>query len=433
MQQVVRGGALDTVLLEMSAVPEDRLTQYLSLATGLPAASKNETDVFDENAIKSCPREIGDRFRVAPLHLSDSNLKVIVCEPVDRAALQRLADEIGMSLQPLVVPEYRFHVIFSRVYDSEANERYEHLAQRQQGVTFAATGGAETVILESSTGYEDDRVVVDTPLEPSASDPVAVAQETPPEAVSASGSMQSHAEPDDDGAVVAELDAKTTQKYEQQPEPAPASDEVQAADQPSVPRGTEPISVDEARAAIRTSNDRDEIFELLLRGLRSMTRYAALLTIQKKQAVGRRSIHDGSFTNDITSLKIPLKTSSAYKNAVASGAPFVGPMQSGSDKIDALTGQLGGQQPGSALIVPVKLRGRVVALAVAHSGDDGAWVGNASTAFILGIEAAEAVERLLLNKSGASSARDASSDAGAGRKPHGKRKRSKTNAEDAAR
>ena len=32
----VDAGKIDTILLEMEVVPEDRLTQYLSLATGLP-------------------------------------------------------------------------------------------------------------------------------------------------------------------------------------------------------------------------------------------------------------------------------------------------------------------------------------------------------------------------------------------------------------
>src|SRR5947209_5806722 len=37
-RQVIYGGSLDTILLEMGLVPEDRLTQYLALASGLPPA-----------------------------------------------------------------------------------------------------------------------------------------------------------------------------------------------------------------------------------------------------------------------------------------------------------------------------------------------------------------------------------------------------------
>ena len=38
-RQVIYGGSLDTILLEMSLVPEERLTQYLALASGLPPAA----------------------------------------------------------------------------------------------------------------------------------------------------------------------------------------------------------------------------------------------------------------------------------------------------------------------------------------------------------------------------------------------------------
>ena len=35
-RQVIYGGSLDTILLEMNLLPEERLTQYLALASGLP-------------------------------------------------------------------------------------------------------------------------------------------------------------------------------------------------------------------------------------------------------------------------------------------------------------------------------------------------------------------------------------------------------------
>src|SRR5258705_470824 len=38
-RQVIYGGSLDKILLEMNFVPEERLTQYLALASGLPPAA----------------------------------------------------------------------------------------------------------------------------------------------------------------------------------------------------------------------------------------------------------------------------------------------------------------------------------------------------------------------------------------------------------
>ena len=38
-RQVIYGGSLDTILLEMGFVVEERLSQYLALASGLPPTS----------------------------------------------------------------------------------------------------------------------------------------------------------------------------------------------------------------------------------------------------------------------------------------------------------------------------------------------------------------------------------------------------------
>ena len=61
-RQVIYGGSLDTILLEMGLVPEDRLTQYLALASGLPPANRAETQVFDPEALRRCPEAIAHKL-----------------------------------------------------------------------------------------------------------------------------------------------------------------------------------------------------------------------------------------------------------------------------------------------------------------------------------------------------------------------------------
>src|SRR5256885_9553662 len=78
-RQVIYGGNLDTILLEMNLVPEDRLTQYLALATGLPPANRLETQVFDADAIKRCPQDVAAAHRVAPLQIDQASMRVLVC------------------------------------------------------------------------------------------------------------------------------------------------------------------------------------------------------------------------------------------------------------------------------------------------------------------------------------------------------------------
>ncbi len=431
MRQVVHGGALDTILLEMEAIPEDRLTQYLSLATGLPPASKTETDVFDAEAIRACPQELADTYQVAPLSLSDSVLRVLVCEPVNLGKLEELANQVGLGLQPMVVPEYRYQVILGRIYGNEIRDRFTALAEKQQGVTFAATGGVEPVILAA------DRVVVDTPLESE------TAPAPRPEPAPAAESEPS--QPAEKAKATPEKEPAKTEPAEAAPTRHPARTRALSSppDDGAVIEchGPAPLAPSDALEALAASQDRDEIFEIMLRGMRALTRFAALFTVQGDKAVGRSVLHDGRFGSvDARELVIPLSTASAFKNSVTSGSPFIGPLASGHADVDQAVAKLGDTLPPVGLILPIAVRGRVVAFAVAHSGSASKWIAKASKLFPLASETANAVERLLISKTKASpaSAEPAKADAepatkAEGKKGRGKRKRSKAKAKDAAR
>src|SRR5512132_217438 len=66
-RQVIYGGSLDTILLEMSLVPEERLTQYLALASGLPPAARDEGHAVDATVTTLIPQELAERYRAVPV------------------------------------------------------------------------------------------------------------------------------------------------------------------------------------------------------------------------------------------------------------------------------------------------------------------------------------------------------------------------------
>src|SRR5687768_2952 len=92
-RQVIYGGSLDTILLEMNVVSEERLGQYLALSSGLPPATREEAAVFDLAAVALIERELAAKHRVVPLVVQDDALRVLVCDPVDLALLEDLADK----------------------------------------------------------------------------------------------------------------------------------------------------------------------------------------------------------------------------------------------------------------------------------------------------------------------------------------------------
>src|ERR1044072_1874387 len=91
-RQVIYGGSLDTILLEMNLLAEERLTQYLALASGLPPAARDEGERIVPSALGLIPAEIAAQFRAVPLSLDGEAVRVLVCSPLEISELEDLAD-----------------------------------------------------------------------------------------------------------------------------------------------------------------------------------------------------------------------------------------------------------------------------------------------------------------------------------------------------
>jgi len=112
-RQVIYGGSLDTILLEMALVPEDRLLQYLALASGLPPAARDEGQVVEAAAVALLSRELAERYRAVPVAIEGEAVRLLVCAPLEIAELEDLADlldrpvgvlDVGQADRDLVAP-----------------------------------------------------------------------------------------------------------------------------------------------------------------------------------------------------------------------------------------------------------------------------------------------------------------------------------------
>ena len=459
-RQVIYGGSLDTILLEMGLVPDERLTQYLSLASGLPPASRAECNVFDVEAVKRVGEDVAHKHRVVPLALDGDALRVLVCEPIDMGGLEELADEVDLPIQPLIVPEYRWHVVYARAYNVGAPARFMTLAKQIDAAPVTPpVGKARTVIVDEPAGDSSvDHVVVDVkdvptaptgPMVPVSAAALAAAATAPPitgvpsaplRPIGPEGATMRMATVEPPPASyprtrTAELSVDTyrgaLEKAEEQrkaaerrrtqtPTPTDAAEDAVltgAVPEHMPPQTTPgdavirarldigegnddsigPMSPVVAREALQVAEDRDRIFTLLLRALRSRARYAGLLTVQGGAVIGRVAIAEPQVdTSTISTVLIPLDAKGAFRNAVTGHRPYIGPVVSGDRDVDAMIERMGGVVPPSALLLPIVLRDRVVALAIAHRLD--APIGLADVAELLPLAqvAAEALGRLIV-------------------------------------
>lgn len=490
-RQVIYGGSLDTILLEMNIVSEERLVQYLSKATGLPPATREETEAVDPATVARCPMDVARIYRIVPLCFAEGALRLLVQEPVEMAVLEELANELEVPVQPLVVPEYRFHLVFTRVYGGTPDARYETLARRAEEIAPSQpVGKARTIIVDTSSSASlsgpvprPNAPAPPTPASPPAApaarlqpaeepaqrleqgsgDRRAVTLEPPPrrperrtmEMATAALTRRSESDRVREGHAPTEPGIGAPAPLPAQPgsgpvtapsEPAPRADTPPAREvlgrQDTAPLGhialtaptspiaptstsskaptspgkrsarlgpaaqavmnmppelpTAPLAPEAAMEALPHADDRDLIFNLLLRAMRDRVHYAALFTVQDGSAIGRIAIDGDEIDRaDIARIMISLDQASPFRTVVRSVAPYFGALATGTPTIDIMLAALGGM-PRSGLLLPVVLRGRVVAIALGHSGDQQLEPSALAALLPVATRAAEAISRLIV-------------------------------------
>ena len=123
-----------------------------------------------DQALGRVEEAISPRLPVAPLSVEGDALRVLVRDPVDLARLEELADQLELPIQPLIVPEYRFHVVFDRAFGRQTEARFAALARSAAEATpVAPVGKPRTVIIETTRSDEDsaEHQVVDVAVPPS--------------------------------------------------------------------------------------------------------------------------------------------------------------------------------------------------------------------------------------------------------------------------
>ncbi|HEY1815505.1 MAG TPA: tetratricopeptide repeat protein [Kofleriaceae bacterium] len=127
-----------------------------------------------------------------------------------------------------------------------------------------------------------------------------------------------------------------------------------------------PLDPSYALLALEDADDREQIFEVLLRAVRSHMRFAALLSVHADELRGRRALADEPVDRArIDSWRIPRNTVALFETAIGSRTASVGRAASGEPFVDGLLEQLGATSP-TMLMLPIAIGTRTVALVVGH-------------------------------------------------------------------
>jgi hypothetical protein len=136
--QVLSGGDIDTVLLEMELVPEDVLSAYRAALFGLLPATRDELMRAPREAVVRVPRELAKEKNIVPLLLDGRALVVAAIEPLGRDDVRMLRDKLGYDVTARIVTRPRLSAGLAHHYGLELAPRTRRLVdalrRREPGI-----------------------------------------------------------------------------------------------------------------------------------------------------------------------------------------------------------------------------------------------------------------------------------------------------------
>jgi hypothetical protein len=118
---VLYGGRLGTNLLELGFVTEERLSDALARAHGVPAA---DSATREAGAQALLPKKLAQRHKVFPWRLKGKTLFLGMVDPSDHRAVAEIGFSLGYIVRPLIVSELRMVQLLHDHYGIDDRWRY---------------------------------------------------------------------------------------------------------------------------------------------------------------------------------------------------------------------------------------------------------------------------------------------------------------------
>ena len=126
----MRGGNLDTVLLELDCLRENEMNAYCAAVYGLLPATRDEVMQTPISTVRVLPREFAVRHRLIPVARTEDAVVLAVDRPLPDATLREISFELGIDPVQRIVCSVRVEAGLARHYDIEMTARMRHLNDR---------------------------------------------------------------------------------------------------------------------------------------------------------------------------------------------------------------------------------------------------------------------------------------------------------------
>jgi hypothetical protein len=423
-RQVISGGDVETVLLEMDALPENVLAGYRAALLELTPATREEVMEVRPDVVALVPPEVAVEHRVIPLALEGRTLHVAVHHPLSPEQEDRLGFLLGFDLVPHVTVELRIAAGLAHHYGAELTPRMARLIDKVRAREAGAPPDVGRVAGGKLAGHAGDIPVKDAPVE--SVEPVPYARrrrsssgmllepappesEPPPQASEPSTVGPRSAPP---GAFAAPSSEPPAPKRERPrtvtspgmgaaPAPTPSAPP-QAEPTPrrspsltSLRRLRGPLTLAGGERLLRQATDRDQILEIFFAFARQFFDYTALFVVQDDVADGRVSYGSGAGPHEVQAVTVPLDRPSAFSEARRTLSSQVRRLdRTDVDRDIAVALRRPAAPP--AMIMPIAIRQRVVLILYGDRDGEDFDIGAVMELVRFGPRVVEAFEQLIL-------------------------------------
>jgi len=325
--QVIFGGRIGTNLIEMGYIEEKDLAHFLSMKLGVPYASSEQLMALSPQVLKLIPEEVVKKYKVIPLGLDKKKLVVAMADPSDFASIEEISFITGFIVMPLVSPELRLTLALEKHYDIKRETRY-----------ISVTSGGRRRARESE------------PAEPPSPEQKKTKAAFTPSAEEEVIELPLLSELDDYGL-----------------EPA---EELMQGNLPNAAAREETIrqyTIDTFSMQLAEAKDRDAIANLIVNYTGQEFDRVALFLVRRNVAGGWTALSRKKVVAGFEELQIPLDAPSVLKMVADGKSFYLGPLTDTPANTKILTALEGGK-PACALLIPLLMMGRVVAIFYVDGG-----------------------------------------------------------------
>lgn len=351
------GGRLGTCLLEMAALPEDRLLRALSEQLGLPPASPEDLRRIPDDVIGILPERLARRAKAIPFRVSGGRLDIAMLDPGDLGGQDEIAFASSKRLNIHIACEVRIAEALEQYYGEPCSDRFATLLDRlnRSRYLWSQEEGEPTPPPAPSrdrSGRREPEAFDLPPDLPELPEPGSRAPSSSEEAAPAAETGEATPRPQRARSVQLTPQERRALYADRAGMPPPQKTD-------AAPEEEEPFATVEARLA--EAVERDEVGRLALDFLSTRFDRAALFSVHGGRVEGWLVRAPGVRPEGFRRFTIALDLPSAFLNLRA-GSPFhLGPLAPLPAHRE-LARTLGGELPASCFLLPVHLGGHLAAV-----------------------------------------------------------------------